>query len=200
MNPIIDPDFLLEQGATIKRVGKDEVIFREGTHCCFYYQLLEGTVRWVNINEEGKEYLQSLVVGGEPFGDIPLFDDGTYAATAIAHTDASILRLNKNAFLELMQKHPEVHMRFTRHFAESLRFKFMVLKEIASYGPEHCISTLINYFKSRSKFTSENGSRLTLTRQQIADMTGMRVETVIRAIRNLHQQGKLNIERGKVYC
>jgi hypothetical protein len=30
-------------------------------------------------------------------------------------------------------------------------------------------------------------------------MTGLRVETVIRAIRQMHDSGKLLIERGKVY-
>ena len=66
--PIIDPDFLLSKGAALKKVGKNEIIFREGTYCCFYYQVLQGEVRWVNINEEGDEYLQSILGEGESFG------------------------------------------------------------------------------------------------------------------------------------
>jgi hypothetical protein len=31
-------------------------------------------------------------------------------------------------------------------------------------------------------------------------MTGLRVETVIRSIRELHEKGKLKIEKGKVFC
>jgi CRP/FNR family cyclic AMP-dependent transcriptional regulator len=31
-------------------------------------------------------------------------------------------------------------------------------------------------------------------------MTGLRVETVIRSIRLMHEKGKLLIEKGKVYC
>jgi CRP-like cAMP-binding protein len=42
--------------------------------------------------------------------------------------------------------------------------------------------------------------KIELTRQQIADMTGLRVETVIRSIRELERNGHLKIERGKVYC
>jgi CRP-like cAMP-binding protein len=38
-----------------------------------------------------------------------------------------------------------------------------------------------------------------LTRQQIADITGLRVETVIRSIRQLYENGKLAIAKGKVY-
>jgi CRP-like cAMP-binding protein len=39
-----------------------------------------------------------------------------------------------------------------------------------------------------------------LTRQQIADMTGLRVETVIRSIRHMQDKGALVIDKGKVYC
>lgn len=39
-----------------------------------------------------------------------------------------------------------------------------------------------------------------LTRQQIADMTGLRVETVIRSIRQMEEKGELVIDKGKVYC
>jgi hypothetical protein len=33
----------------------------------------------------------------------------------------------------------------------------------------------------------------------MADLTGLRVETVIRVIRNLHMSGKLTIKHGKIF-
>jgi len=71
---------------------------------------------------------------------------------------------------------------------------------LACYNPEHRISALLQYFKTNNRHTCPKCNRVQLTRQQIADMTGLRVETVIRAIRHLHTQGKLVIEKGKVYC
>ena len=198
--PIIDPELLLARGATFKQVKKDEIIFQEGSHCCFYYQVFKGQVRWVNINDEGKEFLQSIILDGESFGEIPLFDEGPYVSTAIATEDCTILRLSRNSFLQLIRENPDIHFSFTRMITERLRFKFMIIKEVASNGPEHCISTLFKYFKEKNKFTCSECNKVTLTRQQIADMTGLRVETVIRAIRNLHLQGKVLIEKGKVYC
>jgi len=38
-----------------------------------------------------------------------------------------------------------------------------------------------------------------LTRQQIADMTALRVETVIRIMRIMHDKEEIRIEKGKVY-
>ena len=56
------------------------------------------------------------------------------------------------------------------------------------------------YFKEYKKFICEKCHRVNLTRQQIADMTGLRVETVIRTIKNLEHKGDLVIDKGKVYC
>ena len=38
-----------------------------------------------------------------------------------------------------------------------------------------------------------------LTRQQLANMTGLRVETIIRTMKQMEKEGKLNIIRGKVF-
>ena len=38
-----------------------------------------------------------------------------------------------------------------------------------------------------------------ITRQQIADLTGLRVETVIRAIKSLEKKGEVTIKDRKVY-
>ena len=196
---MIQPEILLAKGASYKTVLKDEVIFNEGSHCCFYYQIQEGQVKWVNIDEEGKEFVQNILEEGESFGELPLFDHLPYAASAIANTPCRLLRLSKSSFLQLLKEDPELHFKFSGMFTERLRFKFLLLKEIATHSPEQCISTLMNYFKNKQKHTCKFCSKVTLTRQQIADMTGLRVETVIRTLRSMHDQGRVTIERGKVY-
>jgi len=198
--PMIDIDLLLTWGATYKKVKRDEIIFFEGGHANFYYQLVSGKVRWVSINEEGKEFIQMMVEKGESFGELPLFDDEPYAATAIADEDSTVIRLHKTSFLQLLHENQDIHFAFTRLMAQRMRFKFLTLKVLACYNPEHRISALLQYFKTNNRHTCPKCNRVQLTRQQIADMTGLRVETVIRAIRHLHTKGKLVIEKGKVYC
>src|SRR6476469_380629 len=111
---IIDIDMLLAWGASYKKVGEDEVIFMEGNCCNFYYQVVSGSVRWVNIDDDGKEFIQTIIAAGECFGELPLFDDGAYAASAIADTDTILLRLHKSSFLQLLRDNPDIHLSFTR--------------------------------------------------------------------------------------
>jgi CRP/FNR family transcriptional regulator, cyclic AMP receptor protein len=197
---MIDIDLLLSWGATYKKVCCDEIIFCEGSHANFYHQVVSGKVRWANINEDGREFIQMMAEEGESFGEMPLFDNGPYAATAIANEDCIIIRLHKNSFLQLLKENQEIHFSFTRMLSQRLRYKFHFIRELAYYDPEHRISTLLKYYKESHVTENTSGSRIELTRQQIADMTGLRVETVIRAMRNMHEKGKVFIEKGKVYC
>lgn len=197
---MIDIDLLLAWGATYKKLAANETIFREGTDGHFYYQLISGSIHWMNINDQGGEFLQDIIEPGESFGEFHLFDGGLYAASAVAKKDAVIIRLNKATFLNLLKENPQIHFAFTKLFTEKLRFKFLLLKELSCFGPEHRISTLFTHFKAVKKNICDNCNQVKITRQQIADMTGLRVETVIRSIRHLQDKGQLVITKGKVYC
>jgi CRP-like cAMP-binding protein len=197
---MIDIDTLLAWGAAYKKCAPNEIIFQEGTQAQFYYQLVSGSVRWVNINDEGKEFLQIMIEPGECFGELPLFDGEPFAATAIADTDSMIIRLHRPTFHQLLKENPEIHLVFSKLLSQRLRFKFLILREMANHNPEHSISTLLSYFKQTQKNICTKCNQVKLTRQQIANMTGLRVETVIRTIRTLQSKGQLHIAKGKVYC
>lgn len=196
---MIDIDILLAWGATYKKLAEEEILFREGSACNFYNQVVSGQMRWVNVNEQGKEFLQHLAEAGECIGEFPLFDKGVYAATAIANKETYVLRLHQSVFHQLLKAHPDIHFSFTRLLTQRLRFKFFLLKEVANHDPERIIISLFNYLKEKEDHYCPVCKQVKLTRKQIAEMTGLRVETVIRVIRGLHEKGCLQIQKGKVF-
>jgi len=79
---------------------------------------------------------------------------------------------------------------------------FSLLTGMSKKGLELIIQDhrLASNFKQTQKNICTKCNQVKLTRQQIANMTGLRVETVIRTIRNLQSKGQLHITKGKVYC
>lgn len=199
-NCIINTDLLLAWGATLHNIEKGQVLFCEGNSAIFYYQVVEGRIKMCNCNDEGKEFIQGFFEAGESFGEPPLFDEAPYPASAVADTDSTVIRLRKENFLQLLKDNFDIHFNFTQTLAKRLRFKSVMSKEISSYGPSHRIMSLLNEYKKSHGVAETVQMKIELTRQQIADMTGLRVETVIRSIRELHEKGKLKIEKGKVFC
>lgn len=197
---MIDLDLLLAWGATFHNLEKGQVLFCEDDPAHFYYQVVEGRIKMCNCNEEGKEFIQGMFEAGESFGEPPLFDGGIYPASAEADEASVVIRLRKENFLQLLKENFDIHFGFTQTLARRLRFKSLISKEISSYGPMHRVSTLLQEYKKSRGIADNELLKIELTRQQIADMTGLRVETVIRSIRELERNGHLKIERGKVYC
>ena len=196
---LIDQDLLLAWGATFHNLEKGQVLFCEDDPAHFYYQVVEGRIKMCNCNEEGKEFIQGMFEAGESFGEPPLFDGGIYPASAEADEDSVVMRLRKEIFLQLLKENFDIHFLFTQTLARRLRFKSLISKEISSYGLGHRVSTLLHEYKKSKGVADDELLKIELTRQQIADMTGLRVETVIRSIRELERNGHLKIERGKVY-
>ena len=67
--------------------------------------------------------------------------------------------------------------------------------------PEERILAIIDLLKaklSREQYGQEDHFLVPVTRQEIADMTGLRVETVIRKVGLLEEQGKLIVSERKI--
>ena len=196
---MIPTDLLLKNGATYRQAAAGEIIFNEGAPAAFYYQLVKGRVRWSNFSDDGRETLHKIVEPGVSFGEFPLFDGEPYAASAVADSPCTILRLCAASFHELLRKYPELHFAFSKSLVEHLRFKFFLLNILTKNNPQTILSELIDYFNQHGKLICQDCNRLMLTRQQLANMAGLRVETVIRAIRQMEQEDKLCIVKGKVF-
>ena len=148
---MIDIDTLLAWGAVYKKLGAEETIFREDCECHFYHQLVSGSVRWTNLKEDGGEFIQNMIEPGESFGELPLFDGSPYAASAITNKESVVIRLHTSTFRQMMKQSPEIYLEFLKIFAERMRFKFLLLKELSCSGPEHRISSLFSYLKKSKK-------------------------------------------------
>ena len=196
---MIEEHLLIEMGALVKCFDKGEYIFYENAKARFYYQVKSGIVKMANFSTEGKPFVQGNFKMGESFGEPPLFDESLYPASAIAEETCEVYKLSKAKFIKLLHQNPDIHFKFTSTLAIRLKYKSMLLKEISSFRPEHRIISLIDYIKKNEGIASDIRYEVKLTRQQIADYTGLRVETVIRAVKALEKEKKLMIKDRKIY-
>ena len=196
---MIDLNLLLEFGGERRKIKKNEVIFEEGTFPAFYYQIIEGEVKMNNFTEDGKEFIQNIFTLGQSFGEPPLFIDEPYPANAIAITPSVLMQIPKNAFYSLLKQYPEVSLAINKSLARRLYYKSVMAPEISSQDPEKRLLTLMDYLKSHYSEDLKEEYIIPMTRQQLADLTGLRVETVIRTIKQLEKRGELKIIQRKIY-
>ncbi|KAA0129794.1 Crp/Fnr family transcriptional regulator [Chryseobacterium sp. SN22] len=194
---IISEDLLLAYGADYETYKVHEVIFHEGNLPKFYFQIVSGVVELKNYHEDGKEFTQNILYEGQSLGESFLFDDRYYPTNATAKTECTILKLSKNDFLDLLKQHQEVCSGMFRWLADRLYDKYIMLFNISSPDPCSKIKTVMDHLKGNTG--GKYSFQIPLTRQQLANLTGLRVETVIRTIKKMHNNHQLKIENRKIY-
>lgn len=194
---MIDAEILLRYNGFIREFNKSDVIVVQGEEAKYYHQIVEGKVKMSNLNDEGKEFIQGIFSDGESFGEPPLFIGINYPTSAIALTHSSIILIAKEDFFRLLKKEKECCYELLQFLCYRLYYKSIMAPKISCNDSKKRVLTLLGFVKNRQRGKGE--LRIELTRQQIADMTGLRVETVIRAIKELEKKHLLRIERGKLF-
>ena len=189
---------ILSCGGTLRNVVKNELIFKAGHFPSYYYQVVEGKVKMDNYSDDGKEFIQEIFTAGRSFGEPPLFINEPYPANAIAISKGVVVQIKKSLFDEMLNKYPEVSVEINRSLARRLYYKSIMAPELSSQSPEKRLLKLLHYLKQQTPVKSEL-FQVELSRQQLAELTGLRVETVIRTIKHLEKQEYLKIIEGKIY-
>lgn len=199
------PVSLLEHyKARLVTVRKDQTVIDEGESAQDFLQVAEGQIKMYIMNPDGQEFVQGIFSAGESFGEPALIGGFPYPSSAAAVTDSKIWRLSKPEFLQLLKENFDLHLKLSQVLCKRLQYKSMILTEVSSYDPEHRITTLLQYLKSKEQRVSQapqdKKSKMIIpfTRQQLADMTGLRVETVIRTVKKMEKEGKLSLEGHKI--
>lgn len=197
---MIASGLLKKYGAVKKSFDKNEIIFEEGNLPTHYYQIVSGEVKMSNYNDDGREFIQGIFYKEQSFGEPPLFLNQNYPANAIAVDDSEVLLLSKSNFLKLLEENPSISLKIIENLAQRLYYKSVMAAEMSTQEPEHGVLKLIDHGIAYFNFKKDvNGYLINFTRQQIGDLTGLRVETVIRTIKALEKKGLLKIINRKVY-
>lgn len=191
-------NLLLQYGAVIRKYKKEELIIKEGCKARFFLVVYSGEIKMYNTGDDGQEFIQGIFKAGESFGEPPLFLSTGYPASAKALVDSEVLLLEKTKMINLLKDHFDMHLQVTEILSRRLYFKSMMAKEITMHDAAHRILAVIDFLKERDEFI-EKTYPVSLTRQQLADLTGLRVETVIRSITHLVKKGEL-LQKGRKIC
>lgn len=194
------PSKILEKyHAKLVSLRKDQVLFHEGDRASDYFQVEEGSVKMFIASHDGQEFIQGIFNAGESFGEPALIGNFPYPGSVVALEKATVWKLPGDYFQQMLRENFELHLKMDQALCQRLRYKSMVLSEISSYEPEHRISALLKYYKTKNvKPGLSNRVIVPYTRQQLADMSGLRVETVIRTVKRMEKEGKLLIEGHKI--
>jgi CRP-like cAMP-binding protein len=165
------------------RKGKD--IFFENTYPKGIFMLNRGKVKIYQNTYEGNEQIISILVEGEIFGYRPLLCNEKYPVSAKAIEECRIDFIPKKDFFLLLSR----SVRLSNVLLKNLSYEFTVwANTITSLGQRTVkerllvnILILIEKYRGKKKWPVE----ITLSRTDLASLTGTSNESVARLIKNL---------------
>ncbi len=190
----LTPDELAELAklAVERRLEPGEFIFWDGDAPDRFYLVAEGKVRVLKASSLGKEFTIAFFGPGEMCGEVAVFENKPYPASAQAVVEGRILGIRREDFLALLSSRPQVALRIISILSGRLRDAQGRLRDLAGERVEQRLASVLLMLAAKL------GPNLAFTRQEIADMAGTTTETAIRVMGNLKARGIVSSVRGKV--
>jgi len=196
---MIPESVLRKHRAKLLSVKKNDILFHAGDAATNFYIVRSGKIKMVSYAADGREFIQGYFVNGQSFGEPPFFNHAPYPSSGVAVVDSEVWACPYDAFMNLLKANFDVHRKLTEVLSGRLFYKAVMLSEIAGEDPAHRLTTLIEYFRKESGTAAGEVYKVPYTRQQLADMTGLRVETVIRCVKGMERKGILRLtDDGKI--
>jgi len=177
--------------AVERTLEQGEFIFWDGDAPGWFYIVAEGKVKVFKQASSGKEFIIAFFGPGEMFGEVAVFENKPYPASARAVDHTRVLGVKREDFLSFLTQRPEVALRIIYVLGGRLRDAQGRLRDIAGERVEQRVASVLLMLSSKL------GPSLPFTRQEIADMAGTTTETAIRVMGRLRESGLIRSARGK---
>jgi CRP/FNR family transcriptional regulator len=187
----------LEAVAEVRRYGRGDVIFDEGAPSNWFVVIAAGRVKVTKTTPGGKDVILELLGAGDPLGAVAAYEGRPFPATAVAIEDTTCILLPRREFFELMERFPSL----SRGLLLGLTHRLMEMtRRIAELTGSHVEPRFARLFlKLADEMGHQEGARtvipVTLTRQDLADLTGTTVETCIRLMSRWNKQDIVRTEK-----
>lgn len=183
---------------SINQVSSGELLFIEGDPCTFGFIPISGRINITKSSINGKELIVCLLGPGDLLSLTCLPDSSTVSFSAKSQIDSKVLRVSKDAWVDLLKQAPHIYPHLVSILSNRLNAAYTLSSSIAHSRVEdrivHTIIALLQEFGKPSQ-NGINEGRIFMTRKELAELTGTTPETSIRITKNIERDGILDLSR-----
>ena len=179
----------------------ESIIFMQGDPCKGLYLVEQGLVAVRKIDELGQSAIVRLAHQGDSLGYRPLLAKENHRATAQVIKDARICFVNASTTRLLLVSNPKLGMKFLENTARAFGDAEERLFQVAALSLRTRIIHLLLLLLDHYGKTASDGTlflNLPLAWRDLADMIGARPESVSRILRDIKDDGLINLSGSTV--
>jgi CRP/FNR family transcriptional regulator, dissimilatory nitrate respiration regulator len=176
----------------LRAFARGETVFAEGDPPDCFCVVVTGRVKVFKMTPAGKDVILEIFGPGDPLGAVAVYEGRAYPASAVAIEDTATVLIPRQAFFALLEQHPTL----VRGLLAGLNHRLVELaNRVAELSGGRVEPRFARLFLKLSQEQGRPGRGgifipVTLSRQELADLTGTTIET---SIRIMSRWGKHNI-------
>lgn len=166
---------------------KGEMIFKQGSASSHILMLTSGLAKIYLEGANGRGLILKLIKPIQMFGGPGIFLDGRNYYSASALEDCTVCYITQQKFKEAIRSNPDFAEKFIEHINRNAIFNFGRFADLTQKQMPGRVADALLYL-SKDVYGSPT-FHLSLTRQDLADMTNLSKESVIRILKDLKDEG-----------
>ena len=175
----------LSQASKLRVLEAGDAVFREGEVRGNCYAMSLGTIKVFQNSMDGKEIIVKMLAPGDILGEVALFDQGPYPASAIAISPSTIIEIEGKHFLKLLDE-TQFRNDFIKNILTKLRYLTGKVYSLMAYDiEERFFRYLISEYGIRQEY------QIYLSKKDFASAIGTIPETFSRLLARLKDRGDI---------
>lgn len=190
----------LQQSMVQRKYKKGQRIFVEGAYPSGIYFLKKGKIKKYKADYDGKEHIIYICNSGELLGYASLLSEEPNHDSAAALEDCTVEFIPKEAFMDVISRSTVLSNRLLKNLSHE--FGVMV-NSVANFAHRSvrervALSLLILKDKYRVKGKENKPVEINLSREDLSNLVGTAVETLVRLLHDFKDEGLIETEGRKI--
>ena len=183
-----------------RQVAKGAALFEQGAPAHEFFVLLDGRLKVVQVTPDGEQVVIRSVVPGEVCGVAVAMRRPDYPATALAVVDSLALVWESRHWESLCARAPALAVNTLHTIGQRLQEAHSRIREFSTEEAERRVAHALLRLVSQSGRKTGEGMLIDfpVTRQDIAEMTGVTLHTVSRIMSAWESKGLVDGGRQRI--
>lgn len=173
--------------ANMRRVPRGTTVVLAGDSTDFVYFVLNGSLKVLVGDEDGREVILTILGQGDVFGEMGVVDDSPRSATVVAVASSDLVVFSQADFRHILQTEFDVCLRLMGKLANRLRDADRKIESLALLDVYGRVARLL--LEMAETVEGRKVIRKRISKNDIAKMIGASREMVSRVMKDLSTRG-----------
>ncbi len=183
-----------------KSFSKNSVIIFEDEKSSAFYLIIKGKLKVSRVSDDGKEVILTILNEKDFFGEMSILDEAECSANVIALENSEIFIIQRNEFLNLLNKYPDISIALLKELINRIRYADTKIKSLGLNNAEQKVASVVIELMNKSGRIDENRAELDEIpfQHDLANMAGTSRETISRTLNSFVRRGLIEFNGSKL--